>query len=793
MVFRVEDLEQRDCPAVVFTNIFETSPTDPTPLFGTTPTVIGNSAQFDPNTFRSQANAATPNDSTVGFLTFVVDADPGTTINRLDFRLAGDATIIGSQSSFASAGVSANVVLTVTEIDGIAVGGPSRAVNLVFNPNNGQYSLAQNGNSTGLVFVGTASVDINDLLTANSITGRATKVSVNLTTLLDSDASTQGSAFIQLKQASIEANTTETQVRGSLGDFVWRDNNGNGVFDSGDVPLANVRINLIYAGADGQFGTADDTTATDTTDANGIYGFANLLPGRYRVSVDQTTLPAGLRATFDLDGGFDSTADAELTVNNLNRTDVDFAYAPATGRIGDTIFRDRDSNGAQNGTEPGIAGVTVTLLYAGLDGNFDTTADNQTFTDVTDANGNYLFEDLTPGNYRVTVTTATGPLVGLVNTADPNGGSDSTSQVSLTAQALENLQQDFGYDGGSIGDTIFRDNDGNGQQNGSEPGIAGVTVTLLYAGPDGDFTTTADNQTFTDVTDADGKYLFEDLRLGNYRVTVTTNTGPLAGLRNTADPDGGLNSTSQLTLGTTNRDNVLQDFGYVEDAGAISGVVYADVNNNGIVGNNEVGIGGVTVTLQLRGTNGQFTNLRTTTTDAAGFYVFNDLAPGTYRVIETHPTNYIDGQEAVGTLGGTTTNDRFELTMTQNQIGVGYNFGERGLTASNVTKRLFLANSPLLNPAPTVLSGLQSRFGTSSTNAPLVNAYLNPVQARANGFNGSQFADAFSVGTAAQSQRSRPSNGTGNDGGGLVEDEAFESLDESMLAEAALQAGDDLV
>jgi large repetitive protein len=54
-------------------------------------------------------------------------------------------------------------------------------------------------------------------------------------------------------------------------------------------------VTLTWAGPDGVLGTADDQVLTTTTDANGNYAFTGI-PGRvYRVDVDQTTAPAGLR------------------------------------------------------------------------------------------------------------------------------------------------------------------------------------------------------------------------------------------------------------------------------------------------------------------------------------------------------------------------------------------------------------------------------------------------------------------------------------------------------------------
>ena len=76
---------------------------------------------------------------------------------------------------------------------------------------------------------------------------------------------------------------------------------------------------------------------------------------------------------------------------------IDFGFVPMM-ELGSTVFYDLDNDGVQdpnNPLESGIAGVTVTL-YA---------ADGVTVIDMTmtDADGNYLFDSLPPGDYVVGV------------------------------------------------------------------------------------------------------------------------------------------------------------------------------------------------------------------------------------------------------------------------------------------------------------------------------------------------------------------------------------------------------
>lgn len=72
----------------------------------------------------------------------------------------------------------------------------------------------------------------------------------------------------------------------SIGDFVWKDVNGDGIQDPDKMKepgLKNVTVYLL----DLESGTCTQTE----TDANGAYLFTGLKPGEYKVVVDMSTLP----------------------------------------------------------------------------------------------------------------------------------------------------------------------------------------------------------------------------------------------------------------------------------------------------------------------------------------------------------------------------------------------------------------------------------------------------------------------------------------------------------------------
>ena len=88
---------------------------------------------------------------------------------------------------------------------------------------------------------------------------------------------------------------------------------------------------------------------------------------------------------------------------------------------------------------------------------------------------------------------------------------------------------------------------------------------------------------------------------------------------------------------------------------SIQGTVFEDIDLDNVRDSGEPGIGGVSVTLQQL-VNGQYTDtgLSTVTSVADGSYRFEDLLPGTYRVVETQPSGYYSIGATAGKVGGAT-------------------------------------------------------------------------------------------------------------------------------------------
>ncbi|MCX5688769.1 MAG: SpaA isopeptide-forming pilin-related protein, partial [Planctomycetota bacterium] len=118
-------------------------------------------------------------------------------------------------------------------------------------------------------------------------------------------------------------------------------------------------------------------------------------------------------------------------------------------------------------------------------------------------------------------------------------------------------------------------------------------------------------------------------------------------------------------------------------ASSISGYVYVDANNDGNFGGGESGIQSVTVTLSGTDDLGNSVSL-VASTNAAGFYSFGNLRPGTYALTESQPAGYLDGKDTIGTPGGSTANDAFSaISLAAGFNGVNNNFGE--ILASSIS------------------------------------------------------------------------------------------------------------
>ena len=329
------------------------------------------------------------------------------------------------------------------------------------------------------------------------------------------------------------------------------------------------------------------------------------------------------------------------------------------GSISGTIYNDTDATWINDrGIDKPFEGVTVRLLDA--DGNPVKDSSGADITATTDANGNYTFNRLPLGDYKVEVVpdhaTVDGENVSLSDYTQTYGYQTSTKRseagkgklttptISLTTSNANVSKVDFGFvKPASVGNFVWFDANKDGVQDADEYGVAGVTVTLT----DGAGNPVIDldgNPVKPVTTDANGKYEFTNLMPNvdrivanageeNYKVTFTPPAGYSATKSHAAfDGEKDSNGTESNVTLTEGQNDETVDFGLVAD-GKIGDTIFWDVDNNG--GSAPTGadkpLAGVKVTLTYTTPAGVEKTL-TTTTDENGKYSFENLAPGDYTV-----------------------------------------------------------------------------------------------------------------------------------------------------------------
>lgn len=350
-----------------------------------------------------------------------------------------------------------------------------------------------------------------------------------------------------------------------------------------------------------------------------------------------------------------------VTVNNNTAPNNNFGELLPPS-ISGYSYVDTNNNGIKDAGEAGIPGVTINLTGTDDLGNVSKSL-------LTDANGFYDFLDLRPGTYTVKETQPNGYFDGK-DTAGSKGGTVTNDQIANIplVGGDRSVNNNFGeLLGSTLSGFVYVDANNNGIKDADEVGISGAKVTLTGADTNGPV-----NQVAT--TDASGAYAFVNLQPGTYALNETQPAGYLDG-KDTIGSQGGNTSNDAFTnivlaLGVAGVNN---NFGELKVSG-LSGHVYVDANNNGVMDSGEAPIAGVSVA--LTGSDDQGAISKATTTDASGYYQFLNLRPGNYTVTETQPSAYLDGKDAVGTLGGTLANDKISNIALNQALGTDYDFGE---------------------------------------------------------------------------------------------------------------------
>ena len=215
---------------------------------------------------------------------------------------------------------------------------------------------------------------------------------------------------------------------------VKSDDDDNG---TGDIAIQkNVTVELLN--------TDGDLVATTTTNAQGNYGFNNLLPGDYQVR--QTNL-----------NGYGDVSDPIVDVTlAAGETNTDNDFVDELGLITGNVKADDDDNGTG---DRNLGNSEIELL----DPNGNIIA-----ATITDADGNYEFSNVLPGDYQIRQINL------------PGYGDVSNTVLDITVGAgATNNSNDFIDELGRISGNVRSDDDDN---DTGDTNLENVTVELFDNG-----------------------------------------------------------------------------------------------------------------------------------------------------------------------------------------------------------------------------------------------------------------------------------------------------------------------
>ena len=276
----------------------------------------------------------------------------------------------------------------------------------------------------------------------------------------------------------------------SLGNRVWFDTNNDGQINAGEQGISGVSVSLFLdANGDGIPDTPGTPLATMNTDVNGYYRFDNLSANKYVVRINPTNFAnAGVLAGYkntsvssgaELDSSLlagengenginpsgaanalqtngilsnsitlgapgEPTGEADVQASGQGAIDaaanmtIDFGFYKLN--LSGTVWNDsgagtNNNNGILNSGENGISSIRVqiysstgTEILVGPDGILGT-SDDATGGMFTNSSGNYNFQGLAPGQYRIVVS--------------PNGATSSTPTSNTPDNNIDNDDNGF--------------------------------------------------------------------------------------------------------------------------------------------------------------------------------------------------------------------------------------------------------------------------------------------------------------------------------------------------------------
>lgn len=466
--------------------------------------------------------------------------------------------------------------------------------------------------------------DLGTITVTAKITGTSTGTYHNVTYIAPAEGDLVETNPLEVPAATDDTDKSKTNNDAqadvtvkpvSEGDYVWLDNNRNGLQDGDETGVKGVVVTLT---------DSTGATRTATTDGSGYYSFVDLMPG------------ADYSLTFTLPSGYNWTQQDALNANGLPSDATDSDVDPATGK---TTF----TAPASGSNLPDPDATDLPTVDAGVY-KYNLTLDKQLVTTGIVRVGSTVEFTLTPHNEGPSAALAGWSITDVL----PSGlkatdiyGSDTHYTCALAALTCTNDQLfAAGADMGTV--TVKAE---------VQAGAVAPLTNLAYVAPKP-----------TDGT--------ETTPLG------TPPTVPTDAKKTPTDNDG--SADVPLTP-------------YV----SVGDYVWYDANRDGVQDSGEKPYANMTVNL-FKGTDTSGAPLKTTTTNAAGYYSFLNLDPSTeYTIVFVKAaTESFTTANAGGDTSNSATADLTDSDANVTTGAVTFTTGATGSNQPSTSAASALADNP---------------------------------------------------------------------------------------------------
>ena len=184
-------------------------------------------------------------------------------------------------------------------------------------------------------------------------------------------------------------------TRGTITGTIYNDANRSGHREAGEPALGGRQAYL-----DLNNNSAHEVNEPiASTNAAGTFRFTNLLAGAYKV---REILAAGWSQSTPANNvSFNVTV--KIGISDYSATFGSYLLGSTNGSISGNVFHDFNRNGARDTGDTGLAGWTVYL-----DKDNDGILDSNEARVLTDSSGNYIFNNLAAGTYKIRIVRASG-------------------------------------------------------------------------------------------------------------------------------------------------------------------------------------------------------------------------------------------------------------------------------------------------------------------------------------------------------------------------------------------------